>query len=138
MSLDDPYEEQPTAPRKKSSSLTCLTLVLAGCGLGVIVLCCGGGFGIAWFGLNVLSAELEDKLRDNPAMKEHIGVVESFTFDLTRSAAHADNDAMVFRVKGSLGEGYVTVVSSTNAAGDEDISKATLRKADGTEVQLLP
>lgn len=140
MSTYDEFDAGPASrPKKSSGPWTCLTLMLVGGGVGIVLLCCGGGTGVFWFGMNIISAEIESQLRDNEQMKEHIGVIESFKLDFTRTAAEGNNnDAMVFKVKGSLGEGYVTVVSETDHAGDEKVLSAKLRKSDGTEVQLVP
>lgn len=139
MSTYDEYDAGPASrPKKSGGTWTCLTLMLVGGGVGIVLLCCGGGTGLMWFGMNILSAEIENELRDNEQLKEHIGVIESFKLDFTRTAAEGNSDGMVFKVKGSLGEGYVTVVSETDNAGDEKVLSAKLRKSDGTEVQLVP
>lgn len=139
MSMYEDFDAGPASrPKKSSGPWTCLTLMLVGGGAGIVLLCCGGGTGIVWFGMNILSAEIENELRDNELMKEHIGVIETFKMDFTRTAAEGNSDAMIFKVKGSLGEGYVTVVSETDHAGDEKVLSAKLRKSDGTEVQLVP
>jgi hypothetical protein len=136
MSMYDDQDAGPASRKKKARSWTCLTIVFAG-GFAVLLICCGGGAGIVWFGMNVLSAEIENQLRDNELVKEHIGVIESLQMDFSRSVAEGGGDAMVFKVKGSLGEGHVTVVTDT-VNGTEQVVSATLRKSDGTEVQLVP
>jgi|GEM_PF-5349871 len=139
MSRDEEFDAGPAGRKpKKSGPWTCLTLLLVGGSLSVIVLCCGGGAGLAWFGMNILATEIENELRDNEPLREHIGIIESFKLDFTRTAADRDSEAMVYRVKGSLGEGFVTVISETDADGNEIVRQATLRKSDGTEIPLVP
>lgn len=137
---DDDLEDELTSPDKPSHSnrWTCLILVLGIGGLSVLLLCCGGGVGLVWFGLNVVSTEIEEQLRDNPKLKEHVGVVESFTFDFTRTAALNKPDAMVFHVKGSIKEGDVTVVADTDGEGHQVVRSAVLRLPDGTDIPLVP
>lgn len=135
---DEDYEEVEVQRKPAGSGRgTCLAIVLGGGALMVLLICCGGGGGLIWFGLNIVTAEIEDQLRDNERLKEHVGVVESFSLDFSRSAAKND-DSMVFQVKGSLGSGSVTVVADTDAEGHQVVRSAVLRLPDGKDVPLVP
>ncbi len=140
---DDVFEDTqeaavPRRTKSPSTGWTCLAITLATGGLAMLLVCCGGGGALMWFGMNIISAEIEDQLRENETLKQHVGVVESFSLDFTRTAAKNDSDEMVFHVKGSQGSGYVTVVSETNNDGDEEIRTAVLRLPDGKEIPLVP
>jgi hypothetical protein len=140
---DEEDDETPVArarrPRARwSRAWIVLAIVLGGGAAGVLLLCCGSGLGLVWFGVNVISAEVEDQLRDNPHLQEEIGSLESIRMDITRSVAATDDDVMVFYVQGSQGAGTVTVKSKDDAAGNTIVQAATLRRADGTERELIP
>lgn len=90
------------------------------------------------FGIGVITTEIEDQLRDNPKVQEHVGEISEFTMDWSRSFATADDDTYVYRVKGTKGGGKVTVKQITNDDGDEEIVSADLRLDSGKTVQLVP
>src|SRR5688572_7548422 len=78
MSMYEDFDAGPASQKKKSfGPWSCLSIMLVGGAFGIVLLCCGGGTGVVWFGMNILSAEIENELRDNELMKEHIGVIES-------------------------------------------------------------
>jgi hypothetical protein len=136
MSMYEDFDAGPASQKKKSGSWTCLTIALVG-GFAVILLCCGGGVGIFWYGMGAFSAEIESQLRDNEQLKQHIGAIETFRFDFSRSG-EGDGKAMFFQVKGSLGEGHVAVVIEPDQQGRQQVVEATLHKSDGTQVPLVP
>jgi hypothetical protein len=128
----------PAEPRRKSNSRWWFVVVLTGLGGGVLFLCCGGGFLLFRFVFGVISAEVEMQLRDNPTLREHIGEIQTFEIDWTRSLAEDNDDVFVYRVRGSKAEGVVTVKHVTNDVGDEEIKWAELRTASGETVNLIP
>jgi len=129
----------PYAPRT-SGSRTWLWLLLAlgGGGLFLVLLCCGGAFGVIAFGVNMMEAELKDKLRDNPKLREHIGEIQSLDTDLTASMAVEGEDTYRYKVRGTKGSGELTVKQHTDDDGNEVIEEASLRLADGKTVQIVP
>ena len=136
----DEYEEPARVRRQRPAahgSWTCLAWLIIAGAAGVVVLCCGGGGLLVWFGASVMTADIESQLRDHPELKARLGNVESFSMDYIRSIAERE-DTTVYHVKGSLGQGMLTVTSGTDPQGDEVISKATLRMSDGTLVPLIP
>jgi hypothetical protein len=122
-------------PQPKSSSGCVITLAIGGvvAFLGLLV-CCGG---LAVFGLNVTTAEVETQLRDNPVLIEHVGQVEQFTMNVVRSMASSDDNLWVYNVVGSKASGELTVHQVTDENWDEQILSAKLRLKDGTTVELL-
>jgi hypothetical protein len=88
--------------------------------------------------LQIVTTEIEDQLSDNPVMREHIGDIESFEMDWSRSFADEDDDTFIYQVRGSKGEGRVTVQHITNDAGDEEILSAQLRLPSGETFDLVP
>jgi hypothetical protein len=131
----DPYA--PAAPR--SSSAKWLWLLLGG-GLLMTLLCCGGGLGVVMFGLNIITAEIKDQIRDIPKFREHIGEVSEFEMDVSGSFAAQSEDENTYRykVRGSKGSGELTVIHHTDDNGDEVIDQAMLRLDDGNTVQIVP
>ena len=131
-----PQSFQPYAPKPSGSGLWMWVLL----GLGGIagVCCCGGGVAVVMMGMNIVTAEVGDLLRDNPKFREHIGEMQEMNVDYIASAAKDDDDTFVYKVKGDKGSGVITVKHVTNDDGDEEIVEATLRKPDGTQVQIVP
>lgn len=135
----DPFNPYGSAPaRTKSSSWLWAIVALAGLGIVGIVVCCGGGFWLMSFGLNVMTAEVEDDLRDNPRFQEHVGEIQQFEMDWSRSFGENDNDTFVYNVKGTKGSGKITIKHITNDAGEEEIVSASLRLDSGQTVELIP
>lgn len=132
---DDDYEP-PVRAKSKKSGWTCLLVSLIGLGGGVVLLCCGGGTGLIWFGLNVATTEIENQLRENAVLKEHVGEIESFTMNFIRTGEIDREDHLVFDVKGSKARGEVEV----DLSGDDSrfVNSAVLRLRDGTEIPLIP
>jgi hypothetical protein len=127
------------SPPAKRSSCGCwlLATVLVVLALSLLV-CCGGGYFVTRFGMSMLTSEIEDQLRDNPLLRDKIGDVQSFEMDWVRSFRDQQDDTFVYRVKGTKGEGEVTVRHVTNDEGDEEILSATLRLPNGERVELVP
>jgi hypothetical protein len=133
---DDPYdsEYQGTAQTRSKSWKWPLLIFVVGGPLLVIFLCCGGGLGVVMLGMNVLTAEIEVEMRDHPQFREHIGEVESFDLDWSKSFAAEGDDTFIFDVRGSKGSGELTVDSVTNEAGAEEIHSAELRLSTGETI----
>ena len=93
--------------------------------------------GLVYFGFGVLSTEIANELRDNPALREHIGEIQSFDVNFVASAAEEDENVYVYDVVGDKGSGTVTVKSLTDSDGSEEIIWARLRTSDGTTVELV-
>ena len=131
-----PATFDPFAPPPRRSRKGCWIAVIALCVVGVV--CCGGLPILVGFGLNLVTVEVADLLRDNPKMQEHIGEIQTFEMDFSRSMLEEDEDTFHYRVKGTKGEGQIAVKHITNADGDEEILSAELRKSDGQTVQIVP
>jgi len=131
-----PYESA-TQPSRRSKSGCLLWAILLGAGL-MLLLCCGGGALIMRFGMQIITTQVEDQLADNPILREHIGEIESFELDWTRSFADEDDDTFIYQVRGSKGEGRVTVKHITDDDGNEEILEAELRLSSGEVVDLMP
>jgi hypothetical protein len=100
--------------------------------------CCGSVIAVVVFGMNVISTEIGDQVRDNPKFREHIGELQEISVDYTASAAKDDDDTFVYNVKGDQGSGVLTVKSLTDDDFNEQIEEATLRLPDGKKVQIVP
>jgi hypothetical protein len=131
-SAPDPY-----GPPPRKSSLLWLWILL-GVGGVALLLCCGGVVGIAALGLNVMSAEVADQVRDVPAFREHIGELESLDVDFVASSAKGDDETFVYNAKGDKGTGVLTVKQTEDEEWNEVIVEATLRLPDGRQVPIIP
>jgi hypothetical protein len=127
-----PYDPQPN----KSSGWWLWVLLGVG---GLLFLCCGGGvIGVGVFGMNIVAADVKEQVRDNPKLREHIGEIQTFTFDWVASAAKDDGETFVYNVKGDKGSGTLTVKQVQDDDWNEVVEEASLRLPDGTTVQIVP
>ncbi|REK18873.1 MAG: hypothetical protein DWQ37_03455 [Planctomycetota bacterium] len=131
------FPEQAPSGRSGSSKTWVLLLVTGG-GVVALLVCCGGIGGFFYFGLTVFAKQVEAELRDNPALVEHVGAVQSFEIDWVATSAEADNDVFAFNVRGDQGEGVVTAKCVTTDDDSEEIAWATLRLPNGETVELVP
>jgi hypothetical protein len=132
----DPYGS-PQSPPRRSSSGCWLWAILLGGGF-LLLVCCGGGALLVGFGLQIVTTEIEDQLSGNPILQEHVGEVQSFEMDWSRSFADEDDDTFIYQVQGTKGEGRVTVKHITDDDGNEVILSAQLRLPNGETVDLMP
>lgn len=112
-----------------------MILIIAAVVLGGGTLVCCGGF--VYFGLNIMSAEVETELRDNARLREHIGELQELTMNFTRSLANDEDDIFVYNVRGTLGSGELTVHHITGDDGRELVVAASLRLSDGRTIELI-
>jgi len=101
-----------------------------------VLMCCGGGYALIGFGMNVVAEDIRMQLRDHPTIQEHIGEMESLDVNFTASMAHPDDDTFIYEASGSKGKGELTVQSITLDDDSEDIRAATLRLPDGQTFEL--
>ena len=121
-----------------SKSNKILLILLLSLGGGGFLLCCGGLGGLTYFGLDLVSAEVEDQLRDHPTIQTEIGEIETFKMSLAKSVAQPDDDVFVFDVTGTKGEGEVTAKIFTNSDDMEEIIWARIETSTGTTIDLIP
>lgn len=77
-------------------------------------------------------------LEGHPVLSEHVGSIQSFTYDVDLSAAEPGEDVYVFQVAGSKGRGRLRT-ECTNTDGDSpEIEAAELILDSGESVQLFP
>lgn len=133
MALEEAELAQPRA--KKEGGSGCLYWALGCAGVGTIacLLCCGG---IGYFTTNMLSTNVELKLRDNPQIREHLGELSSVRVNLLKTMNHAEDDAWVYELSGAKGKGELTVEQTTDFDGDQEFHSATLRLSDGKTVEI--
>ena len=105
--------------------------------LGLLV-CCGGGALLTWFGKNVGEEEITAQLRDNPKLREHIGEIKNLDMDFVASGAQDDSDVFVYNVEGSKSSGRLTIRESMDDDFSTIVEEATLRLPDGSEVKIVP
>lgn len=130
------YQSPYNASQKKSNKWIWIVLLLVGGGFFLV--CCGGFGGLMYFGLGVVAAEVENQLQDHPAIREHIGEIQSFDMNFVKSGAEADDEVFVFDCEGTSGNGTVTAKIVTGMDGSEEIIWAKLRTSDGVTIELVP
>ncbi len=129
------FGSQTAVPAPRSRTPLILGIV-AGIAAVAMLFCCGGGFLVMRFGLDVMAVEVQDDLAARPEMQEHIGEIESLTFNMVRSGAHHDDETFVYDVVGSKGKGFVTVKQQTADDGSEVIVSAELTLSDGRKIPI--
>ncbi len=138
---DDDLEEydarsaKPSRRKKSSAGMWAMILVVVAVVIGGGTLACCGGF--VYFGLNLMSAEVETELRDNARLREHIGELQELTMNFTRSLANDEDDIFVYNVRGTKGSGELTVHHITGDDGKEIVLAASLRLPDGRTIELI-
>lgn len=129
-----PAGEAPPARRR---GMGCWWTGCLGGSALMMLLCCGGVGGVAYFGISLLNKEIEVLLAKNPVVREHLGQLESVEVDWKRTMIEDDDDTFVFQLKGDKGKAVAVVESVTNSDGDEEIRGGRLELSDGTEVPLI-
>jgi hypothetical protein len=130
-----PGAYDPFAPRR--SSRLGLWILLGG-GLLLGLACCGGVGAVLMFGVNVMTTEIRDQVRDNPKLREQVGEITHFDIDWFGSMAEEGDDTFRYKVRGTKAAGELTVTHHTDDAGDEVIDEAWLRLPDGAKVKIVP
>lgn len=128
---------QPPSPTKGKSNKTLVILILVLVG-GFFLICCGGLGGLTYFGVDIVSSEVENQVRNHPMIKAEIGEIKSFDMSLTKSAHIREDDVFVFDVQGTKGDGEVTAKIFTNSEGMEEIIRASLKTSTGKTMSLIP
>ncbi|HRX78634.1 MAG: hypothetical protein H6821_12815 [Planctomycetaceae bacterium] len=123
------------APPPKSSKTPIILAAVGGFGLFMILVCCGAGVWVIQFGMNVISADIENQLRDHPQIKEHVGEIQTLEVDWGKSLAEDDYDIWTYDIEGSKARGEVIVESKSEDDG-EVIEAATLRLSTGKTIEL--
>ncbi len=126
-----------TPPLTKSSKAPILLAVLGGLGLLCLLVCCGAGVWLVQFGMSVVSADIENQLRDHPQIEEHVGVIQKLEVDWAKSLAEDDYDIWTYDIEGSKGKGEIVVESKSDFNSDSEvIISATLRLSTGEKIEL--
>lgn len=131
------YGSPPPAPR--SSGMKIVWILLGAFGvLGLV--CCGGCAFFGFWGMNKGAELIAQALSDAPAVKEHIGEIESASINYTATAEYKEQypdaeNLVVVDVKGSKGSGQL-IVNTSQGGGPEGIRWARLRLDSGEEFLL--
>lgn len=137
---DKPFpNDQFTVQPRKRNSMGCVIVVVVGVFMVLVTLCCSGLGFLAYFGLDMMTGEVESDLRDNPVIAEQIGSIQSFEMDWGGSfIEEEDDDTFVFRIRGSKASGIVTVVCDTDNAEIADVVSGTLQVDSGETFDMFP
>ena len=133
-----PIEMQEVAAGRSFSWKKPLIVGCGGCAVIMALAIVFGGWALMRFGLGVFADEVENDLRSNPVIIEHIGRFEEFDLDLGASIASEGNEDFVFRVSGTKGSGLITATCVTNDAGIEEAVAGTIQLESGETLDLFP
>ncbi|MHC4959907.1 MAG: hypothetical protein ACYTGN_16200 [Planctomycetota bacterium] len=106
--------------------------------LGLVIAIVVGVVALGSWGLDVIAEQVKLDIQDHPLILEHIGSIETIELDFTASAAQDDENAFVFNLKGSKGNGLLIAELETTDADTEKVVAATLRVASGKVIDLFP
>jgi hypothetical protein len=121
----------------KSSKTPIILAVIGGIGLVGMLICCGGGVWLARLGMNITSADIENQVRDNPAIKEHVGTIQKLEVDWAKSLAEDDYDIWTYDIEGSKAKGELIVESTSDFDSESEvIVSAKLRLSTGEDIEL--
>lgn len=139
-----PYAAGGSPPPKKSSALKIILIVVGVLG-GASVLCCGAFGLLTWWGFNqaqaVIATEIQKNLESNATVQAELGTIQELKLNFMETGQEGqksgENNVLVFDAKGDKGSGKL-IVRFRNSPGDGvDIVWAKLRKADGSEVDIV-
>jgi hypothetical protein len=135
MSMDDDDSGRARPRSRQESGNGCLywTLGCAGIGVVCLLLCCGV---VGYFGVNMMSTEVEMALRDNPQIREHLGELRTVRVNMFKSMSHDGDDVWVYDLTGEKGTGELTTVQTTDFDGEETFHSAKLRLSDGRTIDI--
>lgn len=106
----------------------------------MLVVVLGGGLvaALVYFGIGVYAESVALSIRDDPAVQEHVGIIEETEVDWQRTGAEAALDTMAFRLTGSKGSALavVDVVEDASAPNGVRIRSGHLELSDGRRVPL--
>ena len=85
--------------------------------------------------MSVVSADIENQLRNHPEIEEHVGAIQSLEVDWAKSMAEDDYDIWTYDVEGTKAKGEL-IVESESDFDSEVIVSATLRLSTGEEIEL--
>lgn len=97
---------------------------------------CGG---FAFFMFHVWQAEtaaVRSELSNHPEVVRAVGEITEFSMDLSASMNHEDPEAMVYRVRGNLGEARITAVTAVQDQGELVVVWAELETSSGDVLTL--
>ena len=100
-----------------------------------VLVCCGAGVWLVQFGMSVVSADIENQLRDHPEIEEHVGAIQKLEVDWAKSLAEDDYDIWTYDIEGSKASGELIVESASEDDG-EVIIAASLRLSTGETIEL--
>jgi hypothetical protein len=131
-------EEQQTAPRRSFPWSRTLVIGCGGCAVILALAAIFGGWAVMRFGLGVFTDEVENDLRSNPVVLDHIGRIEEFDLDFGASIATEGEEDFVFRVSGTKGSGRISATCVTTSEGVEKVVAGTIQLESGETVDLFP
>jgi hypothetical protein len=90
---------------------------------------------LIWFGVGLLTSEVEKRLQNHPVLVEHVGTIPKggFTIDLVATGEAKYSDVLVYKVRGSRATAHVIVQTDD----DNELTWAKLKLPSGKEIDLI-
>ena len=112
-----------------------VTLIGLAC-VATLAACCSGCLMLLNFGSGVIETELQQQLVASSTLTEHVGVMEWFEVDWSRSLGDVSEDVFVYAVRGSKAEGFVIAHFHLDEEGHAVLDSAELEFRDGRTIKL--
>ncbi len=102
----------------------------------MMMLCCGGFVGLAIFGMGIVAEDLKNELRETREVRQHVGEIQKFETNFTKSVAADGDNTFVYDVEGTIGNAEMTIESETLDDGSEMIISASMRLSNGEVIDI--
>lgn len=133
MSQTATFSPEAGVPAPKKGGLGCFWSGCLGSGCLVVLVCCGGFGGLAYYGMGEMNKQTKQALAANPVIQEHLGDVVDARIDWSRTINEEEAQQFIVHVEGTKASG---TVKSPFAGGPDRIDEGVLIMADGTEIPL--
>ncbi len=118
---NSPYQSPKFgAPQPQRSSTTKILLWVLGIFGGLGLLSCGCCTGIFYFGMSVLSNEVETEFGSHPLVVEKIGTVSSISFNFSATGALGEDNLLLFDMVGDKGQ--AKIICDSDEFGESNAS----------------
>ncbi|QDT38981.1 hypothetical protein Pan189_33810 [Stratiformator vulcanicus] len=132
---EDTFQPEPLPRKKGGKGCLIAGIILGILGLGALglIICCGGGF---YAIMGVMSQAVEEEMRQNEVIAEHVGEVTSFSFNY--GDTFGGENRLIFDIEGTKAGGQVIMEVDQNAPQEEQIQGGRLILDNGDEYDLFP
>ena len=136
MSLDD-FETAPEydRPQKNSNTGCILAAIFGGVG-GVVLLCCGCGSFLGYFGFEIIATDIQQQLNSTPDFVEVTGRITEVEYEFWDSLDIEDYDTHIVSFTGTKASGTLTGKTRDEVDGSTPLLRGTILLDDGRMFEL--